>query len=75
MVGMFVGGQGRPWRGDLAKALNFGLKGERRVGVEGEIDFGLDFLCVGEGGCWERARVRRCLYITYSASRRKVRCA
>jgi len=69
MVGMFLGGQGRPCRADLAdlgKVLNLGLKGEkgeRRTGVEGESG-----CCFDEGACggdWERERrVRRYLYIT-----------
>jgi len=56
---MFVGHQGRPCRRDLVKALDLGLKGEkgkRRTGVEGNRDFGLDFICVGEDECWERER-------------------
>lgn len=63
---MFVGGQGRPCRGDLGKVLDLKReRGERRTGVEGERDFGLYFVCVGEEECWERERrVRRYLYIT-----------
>ena len=62
MVGMFFGGQGQPCRRDLC------LKGEkdgRRMGVEGNRDFGLDFVWVGEDGCGERERrIRQQLYIT-----------
>ena len=45
MVGMFVGGQGRPGRKDLGKASDLGLKGEkgeRRTGVERNRESGLD---------------------------------
>jgi len=63
MVGMSVGGQGRACRRDLAKAVDLGLKGEkgeRRTGVEGNREFVLDFVCVGEDEYWERERrVRR----------------
>ena len=63
MVGMFVGGQGRPCRKDLAKALDLGLKGERgerRTGMVGNKEFETDFVCVGGDKCWERERrVRR----------------
>ena len=62
MVGMFFGGQGRRSRRDLY------LKGEkdgRRMGVEGNRDFGLDFVWVGEDGCGERERrIQQQLYIT-----------
>jgi len=56
--GMLVG-EGRSCRRDLGKALYLGLKGEkgeRRTGVEGNRDFSLDFVCVGEGECGERER-------------------
>jgi len=33
-----------------------GEKGERRTGVEGNRDFRLDFVCVGEGECEGRER-------------------
>ena len=59
MVGMFVGGQGRPRRRDLGKASDSGLKGEKgeqRTGVERDREFGLDFVCAGEDGCWQRER-------------------
>ena len=54
MVGMFVGGQGRPCRRGLGKVPNLGLKdekGERRTGVERNRELGLDFVCAGEDEC------------------------
>jgi len=56
---MFVGGQGWACQRDLVKALDLGLKGkkgERQTGVEGNREFILDFVCVGEDECWERER-------------------
>ena len=60
-MGTFAGGQGRPCRGDLGKALDLGLKGEKGERRTGEGDFELDFV---EGECWERERVWRYLNIT-----------
>ena len=53
MVGMFVSGQGQACQRDLGLK---GKKGKQWMGMEGNREFVLDFVCVGEDECWEQER-------------------